>query len=175
MSHVKNIAIVGGAGQSGSHIVKSLLDSGKFNVTAITRSESSSTFPSAVKVHQGSYDSVKFLESALRDQEVFIIILGTTAPKDLQTRLIKAAAAASVPWILPCEFGPDADSEELNKGVPFLAAKKYYRDQIEELGKSSWISFNCGLWFDFVRYRSSHLELIRPLTNFRVWLEGSLA
>jgi saccharopine dehydrogenase-like NADP-dependent oxidoreductase len=157
MSHVKNIAIVGGAGQSGSHIVKSLLELGKFNVTAITRSESSSAFPSAVKVHKGSYDSVKFLESALQNQEVFIIILATTAPKDLQTRLIKAAAAASVPWVLPCEFGPDADSEELKKGVPFLAMKKYYRDQIEGLGKSSWISFNCGLWFDFVGYLSSPL------------------
>jgi saccharopine dehydrogenase-like NADP-dependent oxidoreductase len=156
MSHLKNIAIVGGAGQSGSPIVKSLLESGKFNVTAITRSESSSTFPSAVKVHKGSYNSEEFLESALQGQEVFIIILGTTAPKDLQIPLIKAAAAASVQWILPCEFGPDADSEELIKGVPFLASKKYYRDQIEEFGKSNWISFNCGLWFDFVRYHSSH-------------------
>jgi hypothetical protein len=164
MSHVKNIAIVGGAGQSGSHIVKSLLESGKFDVTAITRSESSSTFPSAVKVHKGSYDSEEFLESALQEQEVFIIILGTTAPKDLQTRLIKAASAASVPWILPCEFGPDADSEELNKGLPILAAKKYYRDQIENFGKSSWISFNCGFWFDFVRCRSSHLRITRVYT-----------
>jgi dihydrodipicolinate reductase len=152
MSHLKNIAIVGGAGQSGSPIVKSLLETGKFNVTAITRSESSSTFPSAVKVHKGRYDSEEFLEFALQGQEVLIIILGTTALKDLQTHMIMAAAAASVPWILPCEFGPDADSEELSKGVPFLVTKKYYRDQIEELGKSSWISFNCGLWFDFVRY-----------------------
>ena len=152
MSRLKNIAIVGGAGQSGSPIVKSLLESGKFNVTAITRSESSSTFPSSVKVHKGSYDSEEFLESALQGQEVFIIVLATTAPTDLQTRLIKAAAAASVSWILPCEFGPDAASEELNKVVAFLASKKYYRDQIEELGKSSWISFNSGLWFDFVCY-----------------------
>jgi hypothetical protein len=71
--------------------------------------------------------------------------------------LIKAAAAASVPWVLSCEFGPDADSEEFKKGVPFLAMKKYYRDQIEGLGKSSWISFNCELWFDFVGCLSSPL------------------
>ena len=83
MSHLKNIAIVGGAGQSGSPIVKSLLESGKFNVTAITRSESSSNFSPAVKVHKGSYASEEFLESALQGQEVLIIILGTTAPKDL--------------------------------------------------------------------------------------------
>ena len=144
MSQVKNIAIVGGSGQQGSPIVKALVASGKFIVTAITRSESSSTFPSEVKVTRGDY-SDEFFESALESQDALIIILGVTAPKDLQSRITKAAAVASVPWVLPCEFGPDGASRQLMEGVPYLASKKKERDEIEALGKSSWIGIVCGL------------------------------
>jgi len=149
MSLVKNIAIVGGSGQSGSPIVESLVATGKFTITAISRDESSSTFPSPVKVVRGDY-SDSFFESSLKGQDALIIILATTAPKELQSRLIKAAASASVPWVLPCEFGPDDGNPTMSEGVPMLASKKRYRDEIQALGKSNWIGFVNGLWFDFV-------------------------
>lgn len=72
-------------------------------MTAITRDESTSSFPAGVKVQRGSYTSDEFLVSALQDQDVFTAILVPMAPKDLQSGLIKAAAAAGVPWILPNE------------------------------------------------------------------------
>lgn len=155
MSSVKSIAIVGGSGQCGSPIVKSLVASGKFVVTAITQEESSSTFPSAVKVIRGDYSDT-FFKSSLKSQYALIIILAVTAPKDLQSRFTKAAAFASVPWILPREFGPDAGSLTMSKGVTFLGARKQYRDEIGVLAKSSWVAFVIGLWFDFV---SGHLPI----------------
>jgi hypothetical protein len=91
----------------------SLIASNKFSVTAITREESSSTFPDAVTVQRGNYISKDFLIPALRGQEVLIGILGTMAQRDIQSLLIEAAAG--VPWVLPCEFGPDS-------GNPAMAA-----------------------------------------------------
>lgn len=152
MSHVQNIAIVGGSGQCGSPILESLLASEQFTVTAITRAESISTFPSAVKVQKGNYSSLEFFQSALQNQDVLIIVLSGTAPKNLQSRIITAAAAASVQWILPCEFSPDTGSAAMCEGVSVLGSKKQYRDQIEDLGKSNWIGFVTGLWFDYVRF-----------------------
>jgi saccharopine dehydrogenase-like NADP-dependent oxidoreductase len=165
MSQVKNIAIVGASGQQGSPIVKALITSGKFVLTAVTRSESSSTFPSDVKVARGDY-SDEFFESAFKGQDVLIIILGVTAPKDLQSRMIKAAAAASVPWVLPCEFGPDGESRQLMEGIPFLGSKKKERDEIEALGKSAWIGIVCGLWFDVVCRHSLYVLLVISTDTF---------
>jgi len=165
MSQVKNIAIVGGSGQQGSSVVKAFVTSGKFVLTAVTRSESSSTFPSEVKVARGDY-SDEFFESTFNGQDVLIIILGVTAPKDLQSRMIKAAAAASVSWVLPCEFGPDSANSQLMEGIPFLGLKKKERDEIEALGKSSWIGIVCGLWFDSVRRGFLHVLLVISTDTF---------
>jgi hypothetical protein len=152
MSHVKSIAIVGASGQAGTPILNALISTQGFTLTAITRAESSSTFPSSVKVRKGDYTSDSFLESAVQGQDVLIILLAPMAPKDLQSRFITAAAKTGVPWVLPCEFGPDTGNPNMSQGVPILASKKGYRDQIETLGKSSWIGLICGLWFDFVRH-----------------------
>lgn len=153
MSLIKNIAIVGGSGRSGTHIVRSLVASGKFVVTAITRNENTATFPASVKVHKGDYNSEEFLVSSLQGQEALIILLGPQTSPDIQSRLISAAAIASVDWVLPNEFSPDTGSKELCESVSILASKKRYRDEIEKLGKSRWIGFVTGFWFDFVSIR----------------------
>ena len=99
---------------------------------------------------RGDYDSQGFLESSLRNQEALITILATTAPKDLAGRIIDAAITASVPYILPTEFGPDTANTELVNAVPFFGPKKAFRDQIEASKTSSFIAVINGLWFDFV-------------------------
>lgn len=150
MPYLKKIAIVGGSGQAGRHIVEALVASGKFILTAITREESSSTFPSAVKVRKGNYHSSDFLVTALQGQNVLIILLGGMTRNDVQSRLVGVAAQASVPWILPCEFSPDTSNPAMGDSLPVFASKKRYRDEIEALGRSSWIGFVTGLWFDYV-------------------------
>ena len=124
MSYLRNVAIVGGSGQVGSHIVESLLASGRFVITAITRDESSSSFATSVKVLRGNYNSAEFFISALQGQDVLIIVPAGTAPKDLQSRIIEAAAQASVSWILPYEFGPDTGNPANADSLPILSAKK---------------------------------------------------
>ena len=151
MSHLKNIAIAGASGNAGRHIIEALLASGNFNVTAVTRGQSSSTFPTAVKVHRGDYESLDFTVPVLQGQDVLIIVLAGMAPKDIQSRLIEAADQASVPWILPCEYGPDTANPTIAESLPVFQSKKRYRDEIEALGKSNWIAVITGLWFDSVR------------------------
>jgi uncharacterized protein YbjT (DUF2867 family) len=119
-------------------------------VTALSRQDSTATFASGVTVKRGDYKSSEFLESALEGQDVLIITLAMDASPEVQSDLIKAAAKAGVPWILPNEYGSDGGNLELSNAVSMLEAKAQYRKEIEELGRSSWIGIACSLWFDFV-------------------------
>ena len=139
----------------GSQITKYALETGLFNLTAISREGSTSTFLEGVAVKKGDYASSEFLESALKGQDVLVITLNIMASPDIQTNFIRAAAQAGVPWILPNEYGQDGANEELNKAVSILASKKKYRDLIEELGTSSWIGVGSNLWIDYVRILDS--------------------
>lgn len=169
--HVKNIAVVGlsmtelgnsflrkkklihiqASGRVGGEILKSLLQCDIFNVTALSRQDSTATFAPGVTVKKGDYKSSEFLESAFEGQDVLIITLaGTTSPA-VQSDLIKAAAKAGVPWILPNEYGQDGANAELVDAVFILKGKAKHRKEIEELGVSSWIGIASNLWFDYVR------------------------
>ena len=75
--------------------------------------------------------------------------MGARAPPEQQTKLIEAAAAANVPWVLPNEFGFDPTEVEMQKDNFFGEQKVKYRDQIEKLGKSSWIGIVCNFWYEF--------------------------
>lgn len=109
-------------GQVGSHILEHILKNGKHEVTAITRKDSPATFPQGVEVARVDYSEPGTLVEALRGQEVLIITMSVTAPQDTQSRLIEAAAAAGVPWVIPNEWGTDPDEKELGKDstcIPF--------------------------------------------------------
>lgn len=68
---------------------------------------------------------------------------------DEADRLIKAAAEAEVPWILPNEFGYNSDNDAVNKDTLTGFPKKAQRKLIEELGKSSWIGVATGYWYEY--------------------------
>lgn len=155
MSQIKNTSIIGGSGQQGTPILKALVSSKNFTITAITRSDSPSTFPPEVQVTRGDYTD-SFLASALELQDALIIILGVTAPKDLQSRVIKAAAVASVPWILPCEFGPDGASREMMDGLHIWRRRRRREMRLRRGGKAvGWGLFVASGLTWYVHY-SSH-------------------
>jgi uncharacterized protein YbjT (DUF2867 family) len=116
----RNIAMVGGSGQVGTPTVAALLDVGIHTITAITRAESTSSFPPTVKVLKGCYDNVAFITSALQGQDILILLLGVTAPPNVGINFIDAAAKVGVPWVLPTEFGCDIGNEKLRDKVPNL-------------------------------------------------------
>jgi len=136
-------------GQCGKFITEHLLKNGKHQLTAITREGSSSKIPDGVTVKRVDYDSHESLVEALRGQDCLIITMSVFAPQDQQAKLIKAAADAGVPWILPNEFGGDGTNEQVGKEIILGARKKEERDLIEKLGVSSWLGIACGFWYEF--------------------------
>ncbi|OAL43132.1 NAD(P)-binding protein [Pyrenochaeta sp. DS3sAY3a] len=141
-----NIAIVGATGTIGSVTLEALSKAGQHKITPISRNESNATFPSGLEVKKGDYGSESFLKSALSGKDVLILQLGIFGYEN-QTAFIHAAAKAGVKYVLPTEFGSDPYAPFV-KGFPMLAAKKKYRDLIEELGMS-WIAVVNNPWFDW--------------------------
>ncbi|KAK9238096.1 hypothetical protein V1525DRAFT_124043 [Lipomyces kononenkoae] len=148
-NHIKNVAIVGAGGNVGKFITEALLKTGKHHVTAITREDGSNVLPAGVNIAKVNYDDQSSLVAALQGQEVLVITMSVMAPPEQQNKLIEAAAAAGVPWILPNEFGGDPLNYEIGNDIFLGATKKKYRDYIEQLGKSSWIGIACGFWYEF--------------------------
>jgi hypothetical protein len=64
-------------------------------------------------------------------------------------KLIEAAAAANVAFILPNAWGIDADNAELGKDTFLAKGQRAARESIEKLGKSAWIGISCGFWYEF--------------------------
>lgn len=129
--------------------MEELLKTAKHKVTAITREDSTSKFADGVLVKKVNYDNQSSLIEALQGQDALIITMSVMASPDQQTKLVEAAAAANVPWILPNEFGGDPLDLEIGKDNFLGVSKAKYRDHIEKLGKSSWIAIACGFWYEF--------------------------
>ena len=118
------------AGDLGTPVLKAILDSGKFNVTILTRPESKSTFPAGVEIVRADYASIDALTSALRGQDAVVSTLGTGAILG-QSVLVDAAIAAGVKRILPAEFGSDYNNPKA-AALPVFGYKVVIRKHIED-------------------------------------------
>ncbi|ORY03335.1 hypothetical protein BCR34DRAFT_492481 [Clohesyomyces aquaticus] len=148
-NRIENVAIVGAGGQSGKFMVEKLLEKGTFNVTAVTRKGSENVPVSGVHVKTVDYDDPSTIVEALKGQDALIITMAVTAPPDTQRKLLKAAADAGVPWVLPNEWGVVGTNEKLNADIYIGAENLKNRNYIEELGVSSWIAVACSFWYEY--------------------------
>lgn len=128
MSPITKVALAGAGGSLGKPILEHLIDAG-FDVTVLTRENSTSTFPASVKVAKVDYNSEPSLTAALQGQHALISTLSTDSI-DVQEMLIKAAIAARVYRIIPSEFGSDT-SLEANKNLPVYVPKIAIAEMIE--------------------------------------------
>ena len=157
-AHIKNVALVGASGNLGSLVPKSLIEACRFNITILTRQESSSSasFPKdlSITIKQGSYEDPSFLASAFANIEAVVLALHWSAVPVTEIHLIEAAAAAGVRWIFPAEFGSDTGNEVMVSAVPLHPPKIAPRVKAEEVG-SRWIGVVTNPWFDFVSWVAS--------------------
>lgn len=100
MPTITKVALAGASGSLGKPVLEHLLSS-NFTVTVLTREDSTSTFPTGVKVVKVDYSSEEGLTAALQGQDALISTLATAGAQDI---LIKAAIAARVYRIIPSEF-----------------------------------------------------------------------
>ncbi|KAM5458536.1 hypothetical protein MaudCBS49596_000450 [Microsporum audouinii] len=148
MSYLRKIAIVGATGTIGRSIVREILKAQKHEITAITRTVSKAVMPDGVKVAKVDYDNQSTLVSALRGQDALIITMAAFAPEGTQLKLVEAAAEAGVPYVIPNGWGLDP-THPLSDDVFIGPAWRAIFKRIEELGKSSWINFVSGFWYEF--------------------------
>ncbi|KAL2167895.1 hypothetical protein VTG60DRAFT_682 [Thermothelomyces hinnuleus] len=143
----EKIAVVGATGNIGQVLVSALLKTGKHTITALTRAESKATLPDGVRGVQVDYDNQESLVAALRGQDFLIITLAVRAPPDLHSKIVKAAAAAGVPYVMPNFYGSDIRNPKL-ASEPFGAVIKAQLEEMESLGLS-YVSLACATWYEW--------------------------
>jgi NmrA-like family len=117
-------------------------------VTALTRQGSTNKIPVDVKSTFVDYDDEASLVSALEGQQ-FLITMAVTAPRHTQNKLVRAAAKAGVPYIMPNWYGCDFANKELGKAIHLGLVGQETVDEIESLGVSQWAILACGFWYEF--------------------------
>jgi hypothetical protein len=135
-------------GQVGSFIVAELQKK-SFHITAITREGSSNTPSEGVEIKTVNYENPSTIVDALKGQDALIITMAVTAPPDTQAILIKAAADAGVPWLLPNEFGMDDTNQKAGDESLIAPPKRQVRQYIEQLGVSKWIGIATSFWYEY--------------------------
>jgi hypothetical protein len=119
-------------------------------VTAITRQGSTNEIPEGVKsTVRVDYDDEASLVSALKGQQFLIITLAFMAPADTQSKLIRAAAKAGVPYIMPNWYSIDFGNKELLNAIRLGPIAQAVIDEIESLGVSTWFILVCSFWYEF--------------------------
>ena len=96
-----------------------------------------------------NYDDPSSLVEALKGQEVLIITMGVMAPPDTQGKLIQAAAAAGVSWILPNEWGFDGENPFEGVLAGMRARAQATRELIASHAPLSYTAVTCGFWYEF--------------------------
>ncbi|KAK4041054.1 hypothetical protein C8A01DRAFT_15123 [Parachaetomium inaequale] len=150
-NRIERVALVGAGGQLGSHFATALLRTGKHTVTALTRAGSKNELPAGVVAAPVDYDDEATLVTALQGQQFLVITLSVTAAPDTHSKLVRAAAKAGVPYVMPNTYGSDPANADLLRddllqtgpqGVAHCA-------EIEATGVSSWIALVCGMWYEY--------------------------
>jgi uncharacterized protein YbjT (DUF2867 family) len=136
----------------GVPVVMALLESG-FDVMAITRQQSTATFPARVTVKKVDTTSTDALTEALKGQDAVVSTVGTAAASSQKT-IIDAAVAARVKRFIPSEFGYNTREARGTKVGGLLKAKIETVDYLIELSKKhdwfTWTGLSTGTLFDWV-------------------------
>ncbi|KAI2780051.1 hypothetical protein F4815DRAFT_499877 [Daldinia loculata] len=150
-NRIEKVAMVGAGGQIGSVLTEHLLKNGKHTLTAITRPNSTKKLPEGLRVARVDYsgDDDTELVEALRGQQVLIVSMSVHAPRDSVSKLVRAAAKAGVPYILPNWFGHDAANDTLCEDSMLKASRDSITSEIKSLGVSSYILLVCNFWYEF--------------------------
>jgi uncharacterized protein YbjT (DUF2867 family) len=149
MISFKRVAVIGASGNTGAPTV-SLLHKAGFEVTALTRPDSSSSFPNYVKVKPVDYTSISSLAEAFAGIDAVVSCVGSFA-LHVEPALVEAAAKAGVKRFIPAEFGADLLNAKV-KAFPILAGKIQVQDllkaKVNETGMTYTLIFT-SLFLDW--------------------------
>ncbi|RAK95371.1 aromatic alcohol reductase, partial [Aspergillus ibericus CBS 121593] len=135
------------SGSIGKAITQALLETGLHTITALTRSTNQTPLPFAIPTIPIDYTNPTSLTNALINQDCLIITLSVYAPPDTQSKLISAASAAGIKYIMPNIWGCDVMHDPLAKGVMYWDRMRSVLSEIEEKGMI-WTALVCGFWYE---------------------------
>ncbi|KAK2603545.1 hypothetical protein QQS21_004314 [Conoideocrella luteorostrata] len=136
---IKNVTIVGAAGNLGTTVFQKLVDSTNFNLQVLRRPDSTTKYPTGTRVVDVDFSSVDALTAALKGQDAVIALFGATS-LGLQPALIDASIRAGVQRFIPSEFGGDVSLPKNRALLPFLEKGKV-EDYLIEKSKTSSLSY----------------------------------
>lgn len=149
------------SGNLGPAVLEQLLIAG-FDVTVLTRQDSSQLFDSRARVEKVNYESFESLKNALTGQEVVINTLNVGAvPRAVHLRIIDAAVAAGVKRFIPSEYGCDTTNPQVAK-LPVFADKISVQEHLKIASQSSGLSYSLlstGAFLDWVIQREFIIDL----------------
>ncbi|KAH8743151.1 hypothetical protein F5883DRAFT_593956 [Diaporthe sp. PMI_573] len=135
---IKNVALAGATGSAGSSILKALVDSGKFNVTALVRKPNPS-ISSAVNVKVVNFNSHDALVEAFAGQDA--VIDATMSPDtSMPLRMVEAAVAVGVARFIPSEFSLDPHNAK-TRAIPVYGPKNEVLARLQELATTGVITY----------------------------------
>ncbi|KAF4445845.1 NmrA-like family protein [Fusarium austroafricanum] len=149
MSSYKNVVVVGASGSTGRIITEGLVSTSKFNVTVLSRQESTATFPEAVTIRTTDFSETD-LVNALKGQDVVISALGIGGFEQ-QQKIVDAAVRAGIKRFLPSEFSSSSEDPAVLQLLPLFEQKKDLIQYLKSKEKDglSWTALATGLLFDW--------------------------
>lgn len=138
------------SGHIGSSITRALLSTGRHTLTAITRTNSTSSFPSSPNLHISpvDYSYPTSLTTALAGHDALIITLSVHAPPSTMHALLDAASSANIPWVLPNYFSSDPHLTQFQNDSLTGPATAETVAYVEKKGNLSYIQMACGFWYE---------------------------
>jgi hypothetical protein len=133
-------------GHVGTHFVNALLATKKHAITAITRQESTATFPADVKVARADYTSEDSLVAALRGNDFVAITLPGSATTETHEFIVRAAAKAGITWIVPNVYGSDPNNDRLNDDWIHGPTTRANIQHVVKSG-ANWIVLTGSYWY----------------------------
>ncbi|PNW76810.1 hypothetical protein CHLRE_11g477200v5 [Chlamydomonas reinhardtii] len=132
------VAVIGGSGLLGKHIVNGLLENGHYDVTVVSRKggDDSKLAPfvaKGAKIAHVDYNEQASLVVALKGQEIVISTVGAAALSE-QPKYIEAAKAAGVRRFVPSEFGFDSGAPGVREYFPAMGYKYATQDALRASG-----------------------------------------
>ncbi|KAM0231547.1 hypothetical protein ACHAPO_008395 [Fusarium lateritium] len=152
MSAIRNVAIVGAGGHIGGVFARSLIQAGKHKVTALSRYDSKSQLPIGANVVKVNYDDVKSIAEALNGQHFLVITLAAAAPEETHAKIVRAAAEAGVPYVMPNAFSYPISQDNINEQDLYTnVITKGIGNRVSEIQRSGAASvvLCCGFWYEW--------------------------
>ncbi|KIY53801.1 NAD(P)-binding protein, partial [Fistulina hepatica ATCC 64428] len=169
---LKNVILIGGAGNLGKTVLTALTNSGQFNVSVLSRESSTATFPEGIAVYKTDYTPAS-LAVALKGQDAIVSAIGAQGLGDLQIALIDAAISAGVKRFIPSEYGCDLAHPKTVPMVPMFGEKKRVSDYLKsKQDKIEWTVLSTGLFADWLIHGGRFTIDLKESTA-TIWDEGT--